>query len=86
MYLFVICLFQAVLISNGQIHLQEGFANRQKINILFEETFYNVADESYRVLCVEHIFNTDSSEYLQLCAIIGYYGVIPVKVASPVQS
>lgn len=52
---------KAVLISNGQIHLQEGFANRQKINILFEETFYNVADESYRVLCVEHIFNTDSS-------------------------
>lgn len=52
-------LLQTVYISNGQIHLQDNFANKLKINILFEETFYNAADESYRVLCVEQIFNSD---------------------------
>ncbi|XP_014780066.1 ankyrin repeat domain-containing protein 27 isoform X2 [Octopus bimaculoides] len=53
---------KTVYISNGQIHLQDNFANKLKINILFEETFYNAADESYRVLCVEQIFNSDLSK------------------------
>ncbi|KAL5021255.1 hypothetical protein ScPMuIL_000410 [Solemya velum] len=44
-------------IEDGFIHLSKAFGKERKVAILFEETFYNNSDESYRVLCVSDLFN-----------------------------
>ncbi|XP_053402655.1 ankyrin repeat domain-containing protein 27-like [Mercenaria mercenaria] len=47
-----------VEIQQGQINLGAGL-KANKVDILFEETFYNVKDESYRVVCVSGFFNKE---------------------------
>ncbi|XP_052232310.1 ankyrin repeat domain-containing protein 27-like isoform X4 [Dreissena polymorpha] len=46
-----------VQILQGQIILGKGYKVAKEVAILFEETFYNSKDESYRVLCVSEVFN-----------------------------
>ncbi|CAH1779792.1 unnamed protein product [Owenia fusiformis] len=41
-----------VLIQDNAITTGSGFKDIRTVNILFEETFYNKSDESYRVLCI----------------------------------
>ncbi|KAH3864674.1 hypothetical protein DPMN_027698 [Dreissena polymorpha] len=43
--------------SSRQILLGKGYKDAKEVAILFEETFYNNKDESYRVLCVSEVFN-----------------------------
>lgn len=35
------------------------YSLKLQVEILFEETFYNSKDESYRVLCVSELFSKD---------------------------
>ena len=45
-------------LSEGQLKTVSGFEeNDDVISILFEETFFNVNDESYKVLCLEKPFD-----------------------------
>ncbi|WAR12151.1 ANR27-like protein [Mya arenaria] len=48
-----------VTVQQGVIVLGNGFKHKKKVEILFEETFFNSSDESYRVLCVGELFNRD---------------------------
>ncbi|KAK2152522.1 hypothetical protein LSH36_326g04083 [Paralvinella palmiformis] len=41
-----------VLINNNVITTDHGFSHNREISILFEETFFNKREESYRVLCI----------------------------------
>ncbi|KAH3770958.1 hypothetical protein DPMN_172258 [Dreissena polymorpha] len=43
--------------SSRQILLGKRYKDAKEVAILFEETFYNSKDESYRVLCVSEVFN-----------------------------
>ncbi|XP_065915884.1 ankyrin repeat domain-containing protein 27-like isoform X1 [Dysidea avara] len=42
-----------VAISSGGLTTREGYQYSREVTILFEETFFNQRDESYRVLCLE---------------------------------
>lgn len=44
---------QVVAISSGGLSTREGYKDSREVKILFEETFFNQRDESYRVLCLE---------------------------------
>ncbi|XP_060567236.1 ankyrin repeat domain-containing protein 27-like isoform X2 [Ruditapes philippinarum] len=50
-----------VEIQSGQINLASGL-KAGKVDILFEETFYNTKDESYRVVCVSGFFNREITQ------------------------
>ena len=41
-----------ITINSSAIITGEGYRDLRKVNILFEETFFNQRDESYRVLCL----------------------------------
>lgn len=44
-----------VLISNNTIITDVGFMQTREVSILFEETFFNKREESYRVLCISQL-------------------------------
>jgi len=44
---------QFVAISSGGLVTRDGYKDSREVMILFEETFFNQRDESYRVLCLE---------------------------------
>ncbi|KAL4234793.1 Ankyrin repeat domain-containing protein 27 [Mactra antiquata] len=60
---FVTVSKQKVEIQQGKISLGSRF-KANEIDVLFEETFYNTKDESYRVVCVSGFFNREISEEL----------------------
>lgn len=40
--------------ADGQVLVTgEGFKDARRVGILFEESFYNARDQSYRVLCTD---------------------------------
>ncbi|XP_062614913.1 ankyrin repeat domain-containing protein 27-like [Saccostrea cucullata] len=51
---------KAVKIEENQVKIFLG-QEENKVNILFEEAFYNNNDESYQVLCIEHFLNRPHS-------------------------
>ncbi|KAJ8302764.1 LOW QUALITY PROTEIN: hypothetical protein KUTeg_019160 [Tegillarca granosa] len=52
-----------IQILDGKIKLLD-FSEPKNVEILFEETFYNNADESYRVLCVNCMLNREYGDTL----------------------
>ncbi|KAI6658522.1 Ankyrin repeat domain-containing protein 27-like [Oopsacas minuta] len=45
-----------VEVRGRNLHLKQGFPEARIARILFEETFYNIEDKSYQVLCVDQPF------------------------------
>lgn len=41
-----------ITINSSVITTGEGYRDLRRVSILFEETFFNQRDESYRVLCL----------------------------------
>ena len=51
-YLFY---FQEVQLNGDSITTTKGFKEIRSVHILFEETYYNDNDESYRVVCIDRL-------------------------------
>ena len=47
--------FQHVTIEGEFIITGAGFKEERQIKILFDESFFNSKDESYQVLCIDHL-------------------------------
>mmetsp|Transcript_3590 Transcript_3590/g.11203 ORF Transcript_3590/g.11203 Transcript_3590/m.11203 type:complete len:1311 (+) Transcript_3590:239-4171(+) len=44
---------KALEVDGAVLRTRDGFPTARTVQVLFEETFYNVRDESYRVVCID---------------------------------
>jgi len=62
-----------VAINSSVITTGEGYKDSRRVKILFEETFFNQRDESYRVLCLAQPLEGGIHLYLSNLTVSHYF-------------